>query len=238
MWAEQETFCAESACKDSSAISKVQLPLTVSNDAIGTQAPITVAFSLSLESDSSYSFTLVNATARTMEYGATSSTGSETLLSYNTVSQSPLSIVATLPTSRTRAAHYVAINLERLPASASATPRTETVSYSFAVSVNNRQSSAQYLYTTKVDTISVSPYQAASENPDTANNGTDGTIEYFAYNVGYKQPVMVGLGVLIFLLFLLLVGGVCSMLWMLNRPPAAKEPENLASEQPLSAPQA
>ena len=240
--AVQEVYCSASVpCLTSSAISRLQFPVIITNDAIGTPAPITVRVSMDLPVESTYLLRVTNVTDDVEAVGASNYTlvGGKNILFTNT-SESPLPLRATLPTPRARALHVFSVFVERSAISTST--NDEDLHFSFSVTINGQVSNIDYTNQTYSSVFRLKKSAAVVQTNDTnVTNTPDFVVPSIGFKVGYDEPVMVGLGVLIFLLFILLVAGLCTLLWLANRPPKDsselplnKSPENITSEVPLS----
>ncbi len=244
----KEPACTAIQCAHSWAISTVQLPFLLKNDAVGTSAPIVFSLDLTFPANSTYNYLINNITVSSYAYTSTDysfGTGVSMVYTNVTAALPVLKLRISMPNDRTRALYALTVNIERFKNPNTTTYKDESLSFTYTASVNGistslagLQYSATWTYGLKASYV---PGQDTSETPEpTPTEVVDST----GFGVGYGEPVMVGLGILILLLFVLVAVGMCGIVWMLNKPgaeaaemPLAKDKQGNESEVPLGPPQ-
>lgn len=243
----QEPKCGTTvSCAHSWAISTIQLPFVLKNDAIGSTSPIVFQLDLSFPSNSTYTYLLTNLTRSSYDYTSTAydfTSGISIAYTNTTVNLPTLQLRASMPSDRTRVLYTLMVNIERFKNPEVASYKDEVLAFSYRASVNGidtaltgmkSQSSGTYgLQASYVNTPST------PDNSTPTDNGSNAQTAVFA--VGYKEPVVLGLGLLLLLLFAIIAVGICGLIWLLNKPGAeageltgAKAGKSGESEVPFS----
>ena len=240
----QETACT-TQCLHNWAISTIQLPFLLKNDAVGASAPIVFSLDLTFPTNSTYNFLITNVTVSSYAYANTSYlfTGGAALAYTNeTVALPVLKLRASMPADRTRVLYVLTVNIERFKNPNETTYKDETLAFTYTASVNGISTSLIGLKDSSTWTYSLkASYVSSPNNTETPNPAPTVTVPSSAFGVGYEEPVMLGLGLLLLLLFVLVAVGMCGVVWMLNKPGAEAAEMPLAkqgsdSEAPFSPP--
>lgn len=226
----QETVCT-TQCTHNWAISTIKLPFLLRNDAVGASAPIVFSLDLTFPTSSTYNFLITNVTVASHAYAATdySFAGGVSLAYTNeTVLLPVLKLRASMPPDRIRALYALTVNIERFKNPNVTTYLDETLAFTYTASVNGISTSLLGLKDSSTWTYSLKASYVSS--PDEGNTPTPvpTVTPSSVFGVGYEEPVMVGLGILLLLLFVLVAVGMCGVIWMLNKPGAE------AAEMPLA----
>ena len=242
----KEPACTAIQCAHSWAISTIQLPFLLKNDAVGTSAPLVFSLDLTFPANSTYNYLINNITVSSNAFASTNysfETGVSLPYTNVTTAMPVLKLRLSMPNDRTRVLYALTVNIERFKNPNVTTYNDESLSFTYTASVNGiatslvgLQYSATWTYGLKASYV---PEQNITNPPEPTPTGT---VDITGFGVGYGEPVMVGLGILILLLFVLVAVGMCGIVWMLNKPgaeaaelPLAKDKHE--SEVPLGPPQ-
>lgn len=243
----KEPACTAIQCTHSWAISTIQLPFLLKNDAVGTSAPIVFSLDLTFPANSTYDYLINNITVSSYAYASTeySFVGGVSLAYTNVTTAMPvLQLRVSMPIDRVRAVYALTVNIERFKNPNVASFKDESLSLTYTASVNGISTSLLGLRDSSTWTYSLkSSYVPEQNTPDTPDPTPTETVDVTGFGVGYGEPVMVGLGILILLLFVLVAVGMCGIVWMLNKPGAEaaemppKDKQGNESEVPFGPPQ-